>query len=323
MQMMIIAGIGILITGIVLFNLEKIKKAINTKDLIKKFIYLALLFGAIELLHFLLKEKIYLEAITILSLFIAAYLIIISLFIAKKRGNFFIRHFILTFFLGVVVYNYVTYPSYTYRYRMTVEVETPEGVKTGSSVIEVRTEQWNSWMTGLSNGHNGSSEASGEGVIVMINDDNALLVLIGKGSYNDHANYMLPYAVPMKEWNVDWNKSKEIKIPWGLVKIRKVRQHYGTLKGEKGILKKELYPLCFIAKSINSENIEVKELDLDNLEKILGDGFFIKNITIETTSDPLEWKIRKSSDLLKLKDYLRTKNVPDYVFGGLSVGKME
>ena len=29
----------------------------------------------------------------------------------------------------------------TYRYRMTVEVETPEGLRTGSSVIEVRTRQ--------------------------------------------------------------------------------------------------------------------------------------------------------------------------------------
>ena len=28
----------------------------------------------------------------------------------------------------------------TYRYRMTVEVETPEGLKTGSSVIEVSTD---------------------------------------------------------------------------------------------------------------------------------------------------------------------------------------
>lgn len=220
MQMMIIAGIGILITGIVLFNLEKIKKTINTKDLIKKFIYLALLFGAIELLHFLLKEIIYLEAITILSLFIAAYLIIISLFIAKKRGNFFIRHFILTFFLGVVVYNYVTYPSYTYRYRMTVEVETPQGLKTGSSVIEVHTMQWNSWVTAFCNGHNGQSRASGEGVLIEIVKGKSLLVLLEKGQDVDHAEYMLPYTFPMKKWNIDWSDPKAYERAWYGVKTR-------------------------------------------------------------------------------------------------------
>jgi hypothetical protein len=35
----------------------------------------------------------------------------------------------------VVAYN-LAYPTYSHRYRLTIEVETPEGLKTGSSVIE-------------------------------------------------------------------------------------------------------------------------------------------------------------------------------------------
>ena len=32
------------------------------------------------------------------------------------------------------------YPTYTYRYRLALEVETPDGIRSGSSVIEVRYE---------------------------------------------------------------------------------------------------------------------------------------------------------------------------------------
>jgi len=35
----------------------------------------------------------------------------------------------------VVAYN-LAYPTYSHRYRLTIEVETPDGLKTGSSVIE-------------------------------------------------------------------------------------------------------------------------------------------------------------------------------------------
>ena len=274
MQMMIIAGIGILIIGIVLFNLEKIKKTINTKDLIKKFIYLALLFGAIELLHFLLKEKIYLEAITILSLFIAAYLIIISLFIAKKRGNFFIRHFILTFFFGVVVYNYVTYPSYTYRYRMTVEVETPEGVKTGSSVIEVHTEQFNSWNIG---GYTGNTTTKGEGVIVELDKDKTLFV-----HYYDADHILsdiLQYVFPML--GVD---EKAKKTAFHIYNIREIRKYYGTLKNSKGEVSEKKFPTMLAV--INKDNQDdIRMVNSENMEEVFGEGIKLKRVVIEMTQN--------------------------------------
>ncbi|MBU6338394.1 MAG: hypothetical protein KGQ36_00250 [Rickettsiales bacterium] len=285
MQTLIIVGIGILIVGIVLFNLEKIKKAVNGKDLIKKSLYLAVLFGAIELLHYLLKEIIYLEAIVILSTFIVGYLIIISLFIAKKRSNFFIRHYILTFFLGIVVYNYVTYPSYTYRYKMTVEVETPEGLKSGSSVIEVHTEQWNSWMTMLSNGYNGDSIAYGGAIWIDLEKGESLLVLLEKGQDVDHANYMLPCAVPMKEWNVDRSRPDEDEKACYGIRNRKARQYYGTLKNAKGILpEKKLPTMLSIIQSSNDETI-VDEVTPSNIVNAFGEGVKFKNITIETTDD--------------------------------------
>ena len=276
MQMMIIAGIGILITGIVLFNLEKIKKAINTKDLIKKFIYLALLFGAIELLHFLLKEKIYLEAITILSLFIAAYLIIISLFIAKKRGNFFIRHFILTFFLGVVVYNYVTYPSYTYRYRMTVEVETPEGVKTGSSVVEIYNNQIPVSMAGLFGGHYNWMNIEGEGVFVEIGDGKILF--LDKIS-NDHIMDILVDTFPIPI--VD---EKDKKIVYRIDNIREVMKYYGTLINSKAEVSEKNFPTMLAVVNKNNQE-DIQRVNSENMEEVFGEGIKLKRVVIEMTQN--------------------------------------
>ena len=39
------------------------------------------------------------------------------------------------------------YPTYTYRYRLSVEVETPDEIRSGSSVIEVRYEMFPELLT--------------------------------------------------------------------------------------------------------------------------------------------------------------------------------
>jgi hypothetical protein len=36
----------------------------------------------------------------------------------------------------------IAYPTFSYRYRITIEVETSEGTKTGSSVLETTTIQY-------------------------------------------------------------------------------------------------------------------------------------------------------------------------------------
>ena len=75
----------------------------------------------------------------------------------------------------------IAYPDYTYRYRMTVEVDTPDGLKTGSSVIEVKTTQWPAWIS-PSGSRVASRKASGEAPFVDLGE-RGILFTATMGSY--------------------------------------------------------------------------------------------------------------------------------------------
>ena len=66
-------------------------------------------------------------------------------------------------FVGIVGYR-LAYPTLVYRFRITVNVETPQGLKTGSSVMEVRHISYPAWTT-LGN-NTGVSRLIGEAVFV-------------------------------------------------------------------------------------------------------------------------------------------------------------
>lgn len=67
--------------------------------------------------------------------------------------------------IGLLVWR-ENFPSYTYRFRLTVEINTPEGVKSGSSVIQVTTSRIPRWMAGIANGQRDHTDVSGEAVRV-------------------------------------------------------------------------------------------------------------------------------------------------------------
>jgi hypothetical protein len=77
------------------------------------------------------------------------------------------KRYILLLIIALLVSGYLMmWPSYTYKYRMTVEVSTPEGIKTGSSVIEVTTHQWPKFLSGITAGNTTESSAVGEAPFV-------------------------------------------------------------------------------------------------------------------------------------------------------------
>ena len=84
-----------------------------------------------------------------------------------------------------------------YRYRLTLDVETPEGAKTGSSVIEVRT--WETHFEGKRTNH----EVRGQAVVVDLGARGLLFALLaGRGENGglgsvDHAAY-LPALVALR-----------------------------------------------------------------------------------------------------------------------------
>lgn len=77
-----------------------------------------------------------------------------------------------------------------YRFRMTIEVETPQGVKSGSSVLQV--ELWQGIPIGDSSGL--SSSVSGEAVVVALTDT-LLFVLLQMPNAGPSLQNVVPHAL--------------------------------------------------------------------------------------------------------------------------------
>lgn len=199
---------------------------------------------------------------------------------------------VLVFFLvtvvAVVVYYKLSYPSFNYKYRMTVEVETPEGVKSGSSVVEVHTDQWPEWMRNLAGGHTESSRASGEAVVVDL-DENGVLFVPFMGTY---ATRIYPLVFTGHDYG--WRE------PGGI-------PEYVTATNFKSLIPRDHYPMLVQFKNLN-DPASIDKILPDNLADSFGVGIHLKSITVESTTDSIEWKIDKT---LKWLNELDGKYLPE------------
>src|SRR5258708_1305337 len=84
------------------------------------------------------------------------------------------------------------YPTYAHRYRLTVEADTPEGVRSGSSVIEVARSDI-SWFP-LSQVQY-SIHLRGEAVFVDLGANRNLIALLAHGARADNVDQMVSLAV--------------------------------------------------------------------------------------------------------------------------------
>jgi hypothetical protein len=212
------------------------------------------------------------------------------------------RHFMLAMILLVLIGNHIVYPSYKYRYKMTVEVETPQGIKTGSSVIEVHSTFMPGWMGLNSSDRVGGIRISGEGAFVDVAEGKTLFVLLGGSPKSRNPHSLLTDAVPFSRKNGD--KSGPTQYEY--------MRYYGTLKNAKGILPRDEYPRMVSAIVTNNRNIEFQVIETGQIEKVFGTDIKIRQIIVETTNDPLEWKMRKLSmwnEIIKYGDDKAMDNI--------------
>ncbi len=175
--------------------------------------------------------------------------------------------------VAIVSYFMIMYPSYTYRYRMTVEINTPEGVKYGSSVIEVTTTQWPEWLAGLSGGHSQGSRAYGEAPFVDLGERGILFAAL---KYN-FTTRIYPTLFTGKTYGAwphggvpDYAKARNFEVELGEGNFPKL-VYFEDLK----------------------DPISVKEAPPQKLSEVFGEGVSLKAIRIEATEDKLEKKVDK------------------------------
>ena len=178
------------------------------------------------------------------------------------------------------------YPSGTWRYKMTVEVETPEGVKTGYAVREVSVQLVPHFLPEVSS----TKTLKGEAVVVDLGERGQVFALLsGYSLGSDYALMLLFNAFSS-----------------GTGDEKKQLSYYENLKIPPTALEPQWYPKFVRFRDPNDPKTVESLLDMkvcdghkgwpeklcvkeDRFEQAFGQGVKLKSVTVEMTDEPVTW----------------------------------
>ncbi len=213
------------------------------------------------------------------------------------------------------------YPDY--RYRLTVEVDTPEGLRSGSSVIEVKTARAGKNSIPTPNAIH--SRARDEAVTVDLGKGGMLFVLLSSESSVDWAKRALltvtpavtmadAYAAGLRS---DFDPSFEILMKRALALegqheiSRYVNDPRARIRARnQGTEVPSGYPIMVRFENVNDPTT-VKLVDPDDLSKSFGADFKLRRITVERTNDEVTEGIEKKLRWLKSVGKARGTLIPN------------
>lgn len=201
------------------------------------------------------------------------------------------------------------YRSEEFSYRMTVEVDTPEGPRSGESVIEVGLHEPGESRFLLPDAA-GSQTLRGEAVAVDLPGGKVLFALLQAPGDVDAAGSFPIHAFNPKLYPGEYafiRRAQELK------KVRSV-----------GVLPRESYPFL-VTFGDPADPTSIQRLDPDNLAAVFGEGVKLRRITIEMTddtvtsgiSDRLPWLGTINDQSYQAADF--PKDIPLGNFTGLFV----
>ena len=160
----------------------------------------------------------------------------------------------------------IVYPSGTWRYKLTINVETPEGMKSGSAVREVYVAVTPRFTPEMS----ATIKIQGEAVIVDLGQRGLLFGLISADSYVEVFE-----AFP---------KAGET-TPAGV-------KYYRSLKpGMKAAITQRIPRLIKFAEI--SKPTSAEEVNADTLADSFGYGVRLQEVTVEIVDEPIVWQATK------------------------------
>jgi len=162
-----------------------------------------------------------------------------------------------------------------YRYRLTVEVETPEGLRTGSSVIQVEQSIGRTTMDGF--GEQVFLRIRGEAVAVDLPDGRTLYALLRSGGDVEWAARVIPFLSPAAE---DENPLDDLLLLEGKKELPRKWSAQGPFNNVSA------YPMMVTFGDL-TDPTSVTEVDPDDLAASFGAGVKLKRITVELTNDPV------------------------------------
>ncbi len=162
----------------------------------------------------------------------------------------------------------------TWRYKITVSVDTPEGLKTGSAVRQVMVNA-SKPLIDLPEATS-HKESKGEAVVVDLGERGVLFALT---SFDDYQVVLSAFPSPYG------------LTPDGV-------RYYSQLKNVRAVLKPEQYPRFVKFRDIKDPKT-VEAVDPNNLVASFDEGVRLKEVIIEMTDEPVTWGIEKWLPWLK------------------------
>jgi hypothetical protein len=164
--------------------------------------------------------------------------------------------------VGVAAYIWVQ-PGYTNRFRITVEVETPEGLKAGSSVIETTLFE----SGGLPEARGVRASAKGEAIFVDLGHNRNLVAILGWGELGEDEDKIFGLArATIASSSVGWKNDYKLK--------------------GRGVLPPWYFPTLISFEHL-SNPATARVVDPTNLAETYGPGYSLRRMLLETTSDPV------------------------------------
>ncbi len=179
-------------------------------------------------------------------------------------------------------------PSEELRFRLTVEVDTPEGLKSGSSVIEVRGVQNPGWVN--PEGRGTRSSYKGEAVAVDLPDGQTLFALLRTQSgASNAADY--PYLAFQDGLKASSDRLESMRMMRGWKGQVQPMPPTERVLGNGGHDIPAL-PLLVSFSDIR-DPLSVEQVDPTALEKTFGPGIVLRRITVTITNDAVTSGIDK------------------------------
>lgn len=156
----------------------------------------------------------------------------------------------------------------SYRFRMTVEVDTPEGLRTGSSVYEVTAGNRTALLPEMADRHKG---LRGEAVAVDLPCGRTLFALLKTdNAFRTDLDHISMAALD-PAYNNDWVESADrISSGDGIV--------------SPAVLEPEDYPMLVIFRRVG-DPASVRLVNPSDLSGVFGEGFSLRRITVARTED--------------------------------------
>jgi hypothetical protein len=168
--------------------------------------------------------------------------------------------------MAALVYYWFVYSVYSYRYRLIIEVETPDGLKTGSSVIEARARTQSPGLSGRSV----VPSVRGDAVFVDLGDGKNVVGLLASGRNGSRVD--APITMPMEAFKA--RNCRESMCSW-----RKML----SMSGRRDLTPGQ-FPTIVTLGDVNGPET-ARVIEPGEFESVFGAGYRFKRAWIEMTDD--------------------------------------